>query len=105
MLWQPGPHPSAALAVPKIARLPANRTATKSFLNATSMVTPHPQVSSKNLAPSDGQLSGRLEFVGKEIVVDGYRMAELLRLLERFDALKSGRQVLDPFLDMTEVVR
>jgi len=32
-------------------------------------------------------------------------MAELLRLLERFDALKSGRQVLDPFLDLTEVVR
>src|SRR5256884_885367 len=44
-------------------------------------------------------------FVGKEIVVDGYRMTELFRLLERFDALRSGRQVLDPFLDLTEVIR
>jgi hypothetical protein len=37
-LWQPGPHPSAALAAPKIEKLPANRTATKRFLNVTSMV-------------------------------------------------------------------
>jgi hypothetical protein len=37
-LWQPGPHPSAALAAPNIEKLPANRTATKRFLNVTSMV-------------------------------------------------------------------
>jgi hypothetical protein len=30
--WQPGPHASAALAAPKIERLPANRTARKRFL-------------------------------------------------------------------------
>jgi hypothetical protein len=31
-----------ALAALKIERLPANRTATKRFLNVTSMVGPHP---------------------------------------------------------------
>jgi hypothetical protein len=41
-LWQPGPHPSAALAAPKIERLPANRTATKRFFNVSSMVEPPP---------------------------------------------------------------
>jgi hypothetical protein len=40
--WQPGPHPSVALAALKIERLPANRTATKRVLNVTSMVGPHP---------------------------------------------------------------
>jgi hypothetical protein len=30
------------LAAPKIKKLPANRTATKRFLNVTSMVGPHP---------------------------------------------------------------